>query len=97
MMIEGEPILLNNDANINGTYKRAQDEYLYEYMAKNLYWFESPVISGYNTETLADGKRFDYIRLLPADVDRIPFQKYHYPYGTVTVTTDESQFWKNPL
>ena len=36
-------------------------------MAKNLYILESPASSEYNMETSAEGKTFNYIKLLPLD------------------------------
>lgn len=64
-LIDGRTLILNPDANWNHRLSSVREEYLYNYMAKNLYRFECPSHSCYDTETGADGKRVDYVELLP--------------------------------
>lgn len=64
-LIDGRTLILNPDANWNHRLSSVREEYLYNYMAKNLYRFECPAHSCYDTETGADGKRVDYVELLP--------------------------------
>lgn len=65
-LISNKPLLLNPDANWN-RQSSVGKEYLYNYMAKNLYRFECPVSSEYDTETKAKGKRLTYVQLIPTD------------------------------
>ncbi len=44
-------------------------------MTKNLYRLETPVGSEYDTETSSNGKRVDYVELLPLDGYRQEPQK----------------------
>ena len=44
-------------------------------MAKNLYRFECPLSSEYDTETATNGKKIDYIELLPLDgLNQLPLK-----------------------
>ena len=65
-LINNKPLLLNPDANWNRN-TIVKENYLYNYMAKNLYMLECPVKSEYNMETRQDGKVISYIKLLPLD------------------------------
>lgn len=65
-LITNKPLLLNPDANWNRRLSVGKD-YLSNYMAKNLYRFECPVHSEYDTETKARGKRLTYVQLIPTD------------------------------
>lgn len=64
-LIDGRTLILNPDANWNHRLSSVREEYLYNYMAKNLYRFECPAHSCYDTETGAEGKRVEYVELLP--------------------------------
>ena len=64
-LIDGRTLILNPDANWNHRLSSVREEYLYNYMAKNLYRFECPAHSCYDTETGVDGKRVEYVELLP--------------------------------
>lgn len=64
-LIDGRTLILNPDANWNHRLSSVREEYLYNYMAKNLYRFECPSHSCYDTETGAEGKRVEYVELLP--------------------------------
>ncbi|MBK8565459.1 MAG: transglutaminase domain-containing protein [Saprospiraceae bacterium] len=66
-LIDGRPLILNPDANWNHITSTTKEEYLYEYMAKNLYRLQCPIVSQYDTETPVDGKKVEYIELLPLD------------------------------
>ena len=66
-LIENKTLILNPDANWNNKISQTKEEYLQNYMAKNLYMLECPVSSEYNMETSSDGKTYNYIRLLPLD------------------------------
>lgn len=92
----GEPMVLNSDANWNGTVSRTIDEYLYTYMAKNLYWFETPVINTFGSETFTTGKQVDYVRLYPLGYKTEEGKSIPYQHGKVFITTDENDFWQIP-
>jgi len=66
-IISGKPLILNPDANWNRQTSTTKGDYLYNYMAKNLYRIECMVSSEYDAETHATGKKFAYIELLPLD------------------------------
>ena len=66
-LIDGRPLILNPDANWNHQLSTVRENYLYDYMAKNLYRFSCPVNSTYDTETAAPGKSITYIELVPLD------------------------------
>jgi hypothetical protein len=92
----GEQMLLNPDANWNNKVSRTIDEYLYTYMAKNLYWFETPVISTFGSETFSDGKQVDYVRLYPSGYKREEGTMIPYQHGRVFITNNENNFWQAP-
>lgn len=66
-LINGKTLILNPDANWNRKESAVKEEYLYNYMAKNLYRIECPLSSEYDTETWEKGKKVTYIELLPLD------------------------------
>jgi hypothetical protein len=66
-LINDKTLILNPDANWNNQQTQTKEEYLENYMAKNLYILECPASSEYNMETSSGGKTYKYIRLLPLD------------------------------
>jgi len=66
-LISDKTLILNPDANWNNQSAQKKEEYLENYMAKNLYILECPASSEYNMETSSEGKTYNYIRLLPLD------------------------------
>ena len=66
-LINNQPLLLNPNANWNNKFTTTKENYLYNYMAKNLYRFECPLHSEYNYETWKKGKKVDYVELIPLD------------------------------
>lgn len=60
-MINGKTLILNPDANWNNKFSTIKENYLFEYMAKNLYRFDCPLRSEYNYETREKGKKLEYI------------------------------------
>lgn len=101
-LIQGKPLLLNPGANWNNEEPCVAENYIYYYMAKNLYRLECPVSSEYNYETKVAGGSAVYLELLPLDglnqtpqkSDRgaksVNFTFTHY------VTNNPEQFWKAP-
>jgi Transglutaminase-like superfamily len=66
-IINNKPLILNPDANWNNKESTTKQEYLYNYMAKNLYRFQCPLVSEYDTETWKEGKKITFVDLLPLD------------------------------
>ena len=66
-LINDKTLILNPDANWNNQSAQTKEDYLENYMAKNLYMLECPASSEYNMETSSEGKTYNYIRLLPMD------------------------------
>ena len=67
LIISGKPMILNPDANWNRQSSITKENYLYNYMAKNLYRIECLFSSEYDSETPATGKKLTYLELLPLD------------------------------
>jgi len=55
-IIEDKPLSFNTDANWNNKNLVVKEEYLYNYMAKNLYLLECPVVSEFDSETTLEDK-----------------------------------------
>lgn len=66
-LVDGRPLILNEDANWNHRNKQTKEYYLEYYMAKNLYRLECPATSKYDTETWRDKDERIYVELLPLD------------------------------
>ena len=66
-LISGQPLHINPDANWNHTLSTVKEDYLYNYMAKNLYRFSCPLNSMYDTESTVKDKEIIYVELLPLD------------------------------
>lgn len=66
-LVKGLPLVLNADANWNRNVLQTKEVYLENYMAKNLYRLETPVINQYDSETWKNGKSIEYVELLPLD------------------------------
>lgn len=69
-LIDHRPLIVNPDANWNHKSAVLKNDYLYNYMAKNLYILQCPVTSGYDLETKAQDKTYAYIELIPLDYFR---------------------------
>jgi len=95
-IIQDLPLVVNPDANWNMKSPVVISEYLYRYMAKNLYMLECPVNSQYDTETNAPGKVISYIRLIPLDYfDQIPDKRESNGY-IFYKTNNPKTFWQTP-
>jgi transglutaminase-like putative cysteine protease len=101
-IISDKPLILNPEANWNHKVSKTKEEYLYQYMAKNLYRMECPMESKYDTETLERDKVITYVELLPLGAyNQLP-QKTEKTYpksGTTYVnykTNNPTSFWARP-
>ena len=101
-LVKGQPLVLNADANWNRQNLQTKAGYLENYMAKNLYRLETPLVSEYDTETIKSGKQISYVELLPLDgieqtpqkkeenVDKTGVKRIHYK------TNNPNLFWSEP-
>jgi hypothetical protein len=68
-LINDKPLVLNENANWNHKIKQTKEEYLYNYMAKNLFCLEVPVKSCFNVESRYRKPASDYVTLRPVGYD----------------------------
>jgi len=95
-LIGNLPLVVNPDANWNHRSHIEITDYLYRYMAKNLYLLECPVNSEYDAETVHPGKKVQYIKLLPLDYfDQLP-AKNENGNSVVYKTNNCEKFWQAP-
>ncbi len=80
---DGRPLVLNEDANWNHQTKQTKEEYLDNYMAKNLYYLSCYMDLGVNTE---NGAR-ESVSLQPSG---------HHARISHIVTSDDAWFWQAP-
>ena len=101
-LINDKPLLLNPEANWNNKSAVVKRDYLYTYMAKNLYILECPVSSEYDTETKETGKTITYVRLIPLDYFKKSLEKgVSTNNNTKTTlvtyrTNNPNVFWQTP-
>lgn len=101
-VINGKTLIVNPDANWNHKASAVKEEYLYQYMAKNLYRIQCPLVSEYDTETWKNGKRVTYVELLPLDAyQQTPqlSEETNSKTGTTFVnykTNNPDLFWTTP-
>ena len=101
-LIDHRPLILNPDANWNHRSTVVKEEYLYSYMAKNLYLLQCPVESRYDLETFEAGKTYTYVQLLPLDYFAQGPDKSERDYGAGKGrmvnyhTNDPGKFWAAP-
>lgn len=101
-IILDQPLLINPAANWNHRYTPDKAEYLYRYMAKNLYILQCPVDSAWDLETPAAGKTMRYVQLLPLDYfkQEPAVREFTDSASGATYifynTNDPVNFWKRP-
>ena len=95
-----QPLILNPEANWNRQNSQTKENYLYNYMAKNLYRLETPIHSTYNYETKEKGKTIEYMQLLPLDginqepeIEVSKNKKLRMTYKTY-ITNNPNIFWE---
>jgi len=89
-LIDGRPLILNEDANWNNQNKQTKEQYLMNYMAKNLYWLKVPVSSQFNPESRYRNNVNNYVSLLPIGYTRSNMENLE------TITHDPDYFWQIP-
>jgi hypothetical protein len=100
-LITHQRLIVNPDANWNHQSSVIKEDYLYQYMSKNLYRLECPVNSCFNLETRAPGKEYSYIQLLPLDYFKQKPDKTDLDLGkngkNITYNTNNpAAFWAAP-
>lgn len=94
-LINEKPVVINKDANLNN--KPITDkQYLYDYMTKNLYWFQTPLHSGFNSETPQVNKSVNYVALFPSGFTPYGAADIRLTTGVAYMTTSTSYFWQKP-
>lgn len=87
-LCDGRPLVLNEEANWNNKQKTVKEEYLNNYMAKNLYYVNCTLRSEFGTEN----KKYnpaDYFSLMPNGYYN-DMEKGSY------IIYDEDWFWQTP-
>ena len=101
-LIKGQPLILNADANWNRENLQTKKDYLENYMAKNLYRLQTPLISEYDTETWKSGKEVTYVELIALDgIEQTPQKKEQTNNSTGVKftyykTNNPNLFWTKP-
>jgi hypothetical protein len=101
-LINDKPLILNPEANVNNKIPVVKSNYLYNYMAKNLYMLECPVSSQFDTETKDADKTNKYLRLIPLEYFKKSLEK-EVLAGNETknarvfyLTNNPNIFWQTP-
>jgi hypothetical protein len=96
-----KPVILNANASWNKENLETTNHYFYEYMAKNLYRMESPLVSQSDAETWKNQKEVISVELLPLDAKNQEPQKVeniNSKTGTKFInykTNNPNIFWEN--
>lgn len=89
-LIDGRPLVLNEDANWNHEHPQTKEYYLETYMTKNLYYVTCRLDSEYNSETSFEGKKWSrVVALVPTG-----YEPDHD--SSHMTTTDNRYFWSSP-
>ena len=96
-LVNGDPLVLNDDANWNNKQKETKEYYLGYYMSKNLYWLKCSAKSEWNLETYSKDKApVDYINLYPGTYNTIHSTKKSNQWQTQYATNNPDDFWARP-
>ncbi|MBE9469595.1 MAG: transglutaminase domain-containing protein [Bacteroidetes bacterium] len=98
-LINDKPMIINPDANWNHKHSQTIKRYLYSYMAKNLYRIECAIKSEYNYETKEEGKKREFIQLIPLDYKKYANIKHNHGIrGSIKTyyISDPLLFWEKP-
>lgn len=101
-MINDKPLILNPEANWNRQFSKTKQNYLYTYMAKNLYMLQCNVNSEYDTETYGNNKVITTITLLPLEYFKQTPDRSEYNNNEINTTfihyktNNPTLFWQAP-
>lgn len=90
-MRNGTPVFLNKDANWNNSVKQTTEEYLYNYMAKNLYYLIVSLNQEFGLEDRAIPNQAHDVVLLPTG-----YTPDYAHYADDLLTNDDAWFWQAP-
>jgi hypothetical protein len=97
-LINGDPLVLNDDANWNNQEKQTKEHYLGYYMSKNLYWLQCSTKSEWDLETDKPGKQaIDYINLYPGTYNTLHQAKKVYSSQVDYAVNNPDFFWQKPV
>lgn len=94
-LIKEKNLALNKDANLNSKPITIK-QYIYDYMTKNLFWFQTPLHSGFDTETPGPNKQINYVALFPTSYTPYGLKDLRVKDGTAYMTTNPDYFWQKP-
>lgn len=83
----GQPLVLNEDANWNHTNKQTKEDYLENYMAKNLYMIQT------NKRQMSEPEGYN-VRIDNKTITLVP-EGFEYPNSTYLIS-DDKLFWLPP-
>ncbi len=89
-VIEGRPLILNDDANRNNQDKYTKERYLDGFMAENLYWFLCVAETRFNVERHWNFDNSTLICLVPLGYEA----SFPFP-AKMVVTNDVAYFWEH--
>ncbi|NLR66784.1 transglutaminase family protein [Chitinophaga varians] len=98
-LINGQTLIVNPDANWNRKNSAVKEQYLDNYMAKNLYRLESSAASGYDQETQQAGKWLTYVQLVPLDglnQQNTKSENLKWNSYKTLITNNPDVFWAKP-
>jgi hypothetical protein len=98
-LIEQKPLVVNPDANWNNKSKVIKEEYLDQYMAKNLFWIQCPLKSEWDLETVKKDKpAVEYISLYPDHFNTLGGKAVQRnQYNVMYASGNEKEFWAAPI
>lgn len=88
-LIDGRPLVLNEDANWNHEGQPTKEYYLENYMAKNLYYIECVTVNRFNPESRYRNTGSVYVKLVPSDEEEGSSKREIH-------THDVHYFWQAP-
>ena len=88
-LIDGRPLVLNEDANWNHESQQTKEHYLENYMAKNLYYIECVTENCFNPESRYRDTGSSYVKLVPSDDKEESSER-------MVFTHDADYFWQAP-
>jgi len=97
-LINDKKLILNPTANWNYTVSTVKADYLYKYMAKNLFRIECPLNSEFDFESYKSGKIYEYVELLPVNT----FNQKNQEILNIDIkfinqkTNNPNLFWSKP-
>lgn len=93
-LIDNGSLILNPDANWNNKESKTKEDYLFWYMAKNLYRLQSPISSEFNYETSGEDKKMTFLELVPIGYINKTIGKKTDSETKIYQTNNPNTFWE---